>query len=159
MPLLRDSGVSHKEPAIVKAAIVHQHKKSQRNKKTILVAEDERVLRELICEILKQNGYNVVAAINGKDALSLVEVTHGEIHALLTDLRMPEMGGVELAEELRRSRPSLPVIYTSGYSNGSIRRGPLLDYIEKPFQPEALINTLRSILDNSMVRGSGGSWA
>jgi len=70
---------------------------------------------------------------------------------------MPEMGGIELAEELLRERPSLPVIYVSGYSDNAIQRGPLVECVEKPFQPETILNALRSVLACSSMRSGAGA--
>jgi DNA-binding NtrC family response regulator len=79
----------------------------------------------------------------------LIENHDGEIHVLITDLVMPEMNGIELAEELIRSRPTLPVIYVSGYSDQAIQPGPLIECLEKPFSPDVLLRTLRSVLESS----------
>jgi signal transduction histidine kinase/CheY-like chemotaxis protein len=121
---------------------------------TILFVEDEGALREMLGMILRQNGYNVLEARNGKDALRLIESHDGEIHVLITDLVMPEMNGIELAEELIRSRPTLPVIYVSGYSDQAIQPGPLIECLEKPFSPEVLLRTLRSVLESSSAGSS-----
>ncbi|HET9281399.1 MAG TPA: ATP-binding protein [Candidatus Angelobacter sp.] len=134
--------------------LIRSKSESQRNKETILVVEDERGLREVVCEILRQNGYTVLAAGNGKDALNVIEKHEGELHALVTDLVMPEMGGIELVERLHQSRPDLPTIYVSGYSDHRIQRGPLIECLEKPFHPEVLLSTLRNLLDDS-VESSG----
>jgi CheY-like chemotaxis protein len=130
--------------------MIRPKSKKQRNNETILVVEDETALREVVCEILRQNGYKVLAAEHGAHALSLLEKHDGELHALVTDLVMPEMGGIELVERLLKSRPALPTIYVSGYSDHRIQRGPLIECIEKPFHPEVLLSTLRKLLDETV---------
>jgi two-component system cell cycle sensor histidine kinase/response regulator CckA len=119
------------------------------NTETILFVEDEKALREMLCLILRQNGYRVLEARSGKDALRLVKGHRGPINALITDLVMPEMNGIELAEEMMRLRPMLPVIYVSGYSDHAFPHGPLTECLEKPFAPEVLLSALRNILDES----------
>jgi len=121
---------------------------------TILFVEDEGALREMLGLILRQNGYNVLEARNGKDALRLIESHNGEIHVLITDLVMPEMNGIELAAELIRSRPTLPIIYVTGYSDQAIQPGPLIECLEKPFSPDVLLRTLRSVLESSSTGSS-----
>jgi two-component system cell cycle sensor histidine kinase/response regulator CckA len=143
------------EEAQAKLHLIHPKQERRRNNETVLVVEDEKGLREVVCEILRQNGYTVLAAGNGKDALSIMEKHEGKLHALVTDLVMPEMGGIELVRTILQSRPGLPTIYVSGYSDHKIQRGPLIECLEKPFQPEVLLDTLRNLLDGS---GESNDW-
>ncbi len=119
---------------------------------TILVVEDEGPLREVTVRILDRNGYEVLAAANGPEALELASAT-GRIDLLLTDVVMPEMLGKELAERLTELRPELLVVYMSGYaqpvlaSNGSL--DPDVRLIEKPFSAPALLAKVRKALDAS----------
>ena len=138
------------EEAQTKLHVIRPKYEDRQNNETILVVEDEKGLREVVCEILRQSGYTVLPAGNGKDALRVVEEHEGELHALVTDLVMPEMGGIELVERLLQARPGLPTIYVSGYSDHGIQRRPLIECIEKPFQPEVLLHTLRALLDSSI---------
>ena len=118
---------------------------------TILVVEDEPLLRELARIILKDYQYQVLEAGNGVEALKVWEEHQGNIDLLLTDMVMPEgMTGRELAEELKKRKPGLKVIYTSGYS-ADVMGGELsLDetrFLQKPYAPPLLASTVRECLD------------
>ncbi|HEX2709883.1 MAG TPA: PAS domain S-box protein, partial [Candidatus Deferrimicrobium sp.] len=84
---------------------------------TVLLAEDEDVVRRLAREILSGNGYKVLEAGNGREALLLSEAHRGEIHLLLTDVEMPTLSGRELGEQIRLQRPDLRILYMSGYTD------------------------------------------
>ena len=118
---------------------------------TVLLAEDEEVVRRLARELLTGNGYKVLEAANGREALLLSEGHRGEIHLLLTDVVMPKMSGRELGERIRLQRPGLRVLYMSGYTDDAIlRRGVLEDgipFLQKPFTPEAFARKVREVLD------------
>jgi two-component system cell cycle sensor histidine kinase/response regulator CckA len=120
---------------------------------TVLLAEDEEVLRRLAREILSGNGYKVLEAGNGREALLLSEAHRGKIHLLLTDVVMPKMSGRELGERIRLQRPDLRILYMSGYTDDDIlRRGILEDgipFLQKPFTPEALARKVREVLDSA----------
>jgi len=117
---------------------------------TILIVEDEEIVRELMVEMLSRQGYSVLTARNGEEALEVEKQREGPIHALLTDLVMPKMGGAELARRLKQRRPDIRVLYTSGYTskpislNGS--SGDEIAFIEKPFTEKALISAIRKVL-------------
>jgi PAS domain S-box-containing protein len=119
---------------------------------TILVTEDEDAIREVARRILTRNGHTVLLAENGVRALELLDVFDGEIHLLLTDVVMPGMQGKELAEEARRHRPGLRVLYMSGYaqpilaSQGTLDTGVVL--LEKPFTERSLLRRVREVLDS-----------
>lgn len=119
---------------------------------TILVCEDEEVLRELVREILTGRGYCVLEACNGLQALHEWEQHRGKIDLLLTDISMPEgMSGRDLAAKLRRENPRLPVIFSSGYAQhdsappGQSEAFTL--YLSKPYRPAQLARTVREALD------------
>jgi two-component system cell cycle sensor histidine kinase/response regulator CckA len=118
---------------------------------TVLLAEDEEVLRRLAREILSGNGYKVLEAANGREALLLSEAHRGEIHLLLTDVVMPKMSGRELGERIRLLRPDLRILYMSGYTDDAILRHGVLEdgipFLQKPFTPEALARKVREVLD------------
>ncbi|MEU4691434.1 PAS domain S-box protein [Actinoplanes sp. NPDC023714] len=103
--------------------------------RTVLVVEDEAVLARVVTRILVNGGYHVLTATGGEEALTLFRL-HG-CDALLTDVIMPEMSGRRVAEVIHESRPGLPVLYMSGYSNGLLGTTHVLDgdiaFIEKPF--------------------------
>jgi len=118
---------------------------------TILLAEDEEVVRRLAREILSGNGYKVLEAGNGREALLLSEAHRGEIHLLLTDVVMPKMSGRELTERIRPLRPGLRILYMSGYTDDAILRHGVLEdgipFLQKPFTPEELARKVREVLD------------
>lgn len=118
---------------------------------TILVVEDEPVLRELARMILKDYKYHVLEASTGHEALQVWENHKGRIDLLLTDMVMPEgMTGRELAERLRRQKPNLAVIYTSGYSSdvmGQENAARDIRFLQKPYPPLELAQAVRECLD------------
>ena len=125
-------------------------------KETIMVVEDEPVLRELVCEILKQYDYNVIEAGSGVEALRVWDEFDGEVDLLLTDMVMPEgMTGRELAVQLKKRKPDLRVIYSSGYSpdsNGKDFSQNDTVFLAKPYLPPQLARTVRASLDSSARR-------
>jgi PAS domain S-box-containing protein len=120
-------------------------------KETILVVEDEPVLQILFGKILALNGYSVMSACSGDEAVLLSRDFKGPIHLLLTDVVMPGMNGRELADRIHAGRPGIKVIFMSGYTDDAIvHHGVLEDGIEfltKPFSPETLANKVRNVLD------------
>jgi CheY-like chemotaxis protein len=118
---------------------------------TILLVEDEPVLRELARVILKDYKYRVLEAATGVEALKVWDQHNGRIDLLLTDMVMPEgMTGRELAEELKIRKPDLKVIYTSGYSS-DVMGGDMglrdTMFLQKPYPPPMLAKTVRECLD------------
>ena len=116
---------------------------------TVLLVEDEDAVRALARRILERQGYTVLDACNGRDAVA-VAARGGRIDLVLTDVVMPEMNGRALAEALAVSRPSLPVLYMSGYTDDEIVRRGLLDtssgLLQKPFTADSLARAVRSAL-------------
>jgi PAS domain S-box-containing protein len=139
---------------------------SLRGTETILVAEDEEGVRNLVCETLEQLGYTVLQAADGREALRVLE-QHGPIQLLLTDVIMPVMGGPELAKRAASLAPGTKVMYMSGYTDdmlapyGLPQPGPA--YIQKPFTPSALAEKVRQALPPAgptgqrHARGEAGS--
>jgi DNA-binding response OmpR family regulator len=121
-----------------------------RDAETILVVEDEEIVRQLVCEILEQQGYRVLCAVDGAEALKLAGDYDREIHLLVTDVIMPLMNGQELAALLSAQRPGLKVLYVSGYSDKDIDSHGVLDaqveLLEKPFTPQSLAGRVRELL-------------
>ncbi|MCA1634419.1 MAG: PAS domain S-box protein, partial [Acidobacteria bacterium] len=119
---------------------------------TVLLVEDEEVLRKLAREILELNGYRVLAAADGGEALSLCERHEGPIHLMLTDVVMPQLSGREIAERAAALRPAMKVLYMSGYTDDSIIHHGVLDagvaFLEKPFTPDAMARKVREVLDD-----------
>jgi PAS domain S-box-containing protein len=118
---------------------------------TILLVEDEQIVRSLARRVLIQQGYTVLDAPAGPEALALSDAHTGEIHLLLTDVVMPGIGGRELARRFAARRPDAGVLYLSGYSDDAILRHGLLDpgtfFLQKPFTPQALTHKVREVLD------------
>ena len=108
---------------------------------TVLLAEDEDAVRTLARLSLQREGYTVLEARHGEEALEIAERFKGAIHLLLTDLVMPKLSGRQLAELLLKSRPALKVLYVSGYMDDAIIRHGLLmastAFLQKPFSPDA----------------------
>ncbi len=114
---------------------------------TILLAEDEPDVRSYICKILERQGYRVLQAENGRQALEIAGRHHGVIHLLLTDVVMPEKGGDALAGFFTQTHPRAPVLRMSGYTD-RMRRKDDIDtaYIQKPFTAAALLTRVRNLL-------------
>jgi PAS domain S-box-containing protein len=125
----------------------------------ILLVEDEDSVRRVTRTVLERHGYTVLAAVDGPDALSVARAYAGRIHAVLTDVVMPNMNGRELSELLRRARPGLKVLYMSGYTDDAILRHGVLDkgvaFLQKPFTPDVLARKLRDVLDLPSAPGLG----
>ena len=118
---------------------------------TLLLVEDEAAVRSSARRLLERQGYHVLEARHGADALRIVEESGRPIDLVVTDLVMPEMGGKELVERLRAHRPGLKVLFMSGYTEKAISPGgvmpPNTGFVEKPFTVEQLMRRLREILD------------
>jgi PAS domain S-box-containing protein len=126
---------------------------------TILVVEDEEVVRTLACRGLREQGYTVLEAKHGREALEQVERNHQQIDLVISDVVMPELSGRELGSHLAVLRPELPVLYMSGYTGDDvIRRGllePGVPFQQKPFTPEGLARKVREMLDSRAERRAG----
>jgi signal transduction histidine kinase/DNA-binding response OmpR family regulator len=119
---------------------------------TVLLAEDEPAVRGMMATILQNQGYTVLEAANGDEALKVArDSARRQIDLLLTDVVMPQMGGVELARRFADRYPGTRVIFTSGYSDQPLvaknqHDGPVA-FIQKPFMPAALASKVREVLD------------
>lgn len=117
---------------------------------TVLLVEDEEMVRNMTKEILQESGYQVLEAQHGHEALLVAERHNGPIHLMLSDVVMPQMSGRELAEQLAPVRRDMKVLYMSGYTDDAIVHHGVLDagmaFIEKPFTPNALTRKLREVL-------------
>ncbi len=120
------------------------------NSETILVVEDEEIVRELMCDALAGQGYRILCAMHGPEALRMVADFADPIDLLVTDVIMPEMNGHVLAQQLCAVRPGLKVLFVSGYSDNDISHHGVLDsqieLLEKPFTPEALARKVREVI-------------
>ncbi len=122
---------------------------------TILVAEDDAVVRAVAVRILHFYGYNVLATADGTEALEVANSYQGDIHLLLTDVVMPKMDGKALADQLRQVRPKTKIIFCSGYADERIAHRGVLDgeelLLHKPYAPDKLARAVRSVLDGLPV--------
>src|SRR5436853_788157 len=122
-----------------------------RGSETVLLAEDEPAVRAIARQALERQGYTVLAAPSGADALALAAQHGATIHLLLTDVVMPGMSGRDLADRLTAQRPGIRVLYISGYTDNAIVRHGMLEpglaYLQKPFRPDALVRKVREVLD------------
>jgi CheY-like chemotaxis protein len=126
-------------------------KTPKRGSETILLVEDEEAVRGLACRILERQGYRVIPAEHGRDAMEIATREAGQIDLVLTDVVMPGMNGRGLVERLAGIRPAIKSLYMSGYTDDDIiRRGfiePSKSFLQKPFTSEALLQTVRKVLD------------
>jgi CheY-like chemotaxis protein len=120
--------------------------------RTVLVAEDDEMVRTVICELLRTQGYHLLEARNGQRALRIAAAHAGPIELLVTDVVMPGMSGPELVAAIRRERPGLQVLYMSGYADAvcdQARLEPDAAFLKKPFSCEALISRVREMAGRS----------
>ena len=150
----RDGCAAHEESDIVAG-------EQTRGTETVLLVEDEELVRVMLAEVLKAADYNVLDARHGVDALELAERYEGQIDLLVTDMTMPGFSGSELAKRLSLPRPKMRVLFISGYtdveaSQMSVVNQPV-QFLQKPFHPDAFLRKTRQILDqneNSPVAAS-----
>ena len=115
-------------------------------KETILLVEDEPAVRGLFAQALTRAGYRVLEARNGQEAMKVFDQHGDTIDLLLTDMRMPYMGGAELAQHLRSRRNTLKLICVSGYPAAS-ESDVTTDFLAKPFSRDDLLSKVREVLD------------
>jgi two-component system cell cycle sensor histidine kinase/response regulator CckA len=114
------------------------------NRETILLVEDEPAVRHLFAIALTRAGYRVYEARNGQEAVTVFDQHGDTIDLLLTDMRMPYMGGAELTQHLRARRSGLKLICISGYPGETEMT---VDFLAKPFSRDVLLNKVREVLD------------
>jgi PAS domain S-box-containing protein len=128
---------------------------------TILVIEDEEIVRSLAARGLRDHGYTVIETRNGVEAFEYIQEHPGTVDLLLSDVVMPEMGGRELAQKLMSLDPELPILFMSGYTGEDVVQRGLLDpgapFQQKPFTPAALASKLRTMLDQHPRRAPAQS--
>ncbi len=122
-------------------------------RETLMLVEDEKPLRELLCKHLKHTGYNVLSAQNGEESLQISNSLAAAPALLITDVLMPGMTGPALSESLHATFPELKVLFLSGYSDEALlRRGVLPDgtyFLQKPFSLREFSDRVREIIDTA----------
>ena len=118
---------------------------------TILIGEDEAQVRTLLKEILSNEGYNIVEAVDGDDAVKVFHKNKDNIHLLILDVIMPKKNGKEAYQEIRKVKPDIKVIFVSGYSSDIIHKKGILEdgvnFISKPVSPDGLLLKIRDVLN------------
>ena len=126
-----------------------------RGTETILLAEDEPLVRDLARTVLERYGYTMLDATDGHAAVEAAERYSGVIDLLVTDLVMPDMNGYQLSERLGASRPEMKVLYMSGYSEDAIgshaSESETVNFVRKPFTPDFLMRKVRQVLDSKVT--------
>jgi CheY-like chemotaxis protein len=120
---------------------------------TVLLVEDAEMVRDFAKSVLTQNGYTILEARDGQEALQVCQDHSGPIHLLLTDVVMPGMSGRDLAEQIALLRPGIKILYMSGYTDDAIVHhgllGPDIAFLQKPFSTTGLVHKLREVLDST----------
>jgi len=121
----------------------------------VLVVEDDEGVRWMTRRILVDHGYQVAEASDGKAALDLLGRNGSAVRLVLTDVVIPGISGRELADHIARIRPELPVLFTSGYTDGEIVRRGLLEpgaaFVQKPFTPDTILRVVRERLESASL--------
>jgi two-component system, cell cycle sensor histidine kinase and response regulator CckA len=124
--------------------------------RVVLVVDDEPGVRDLVCRVLRGEGYHTLEAAHGGEALELVEAGIERVDLVVTDVVMPGMDGRELGRRLGQSQPTLPVLYISAYDvNDIFRRGSprsSAPFLQKPFPPDHLIKSVEELLQKHSAR-------
>ena len=130
----------------------NKKERSLRGSETLLVVEDEPAVRALTSRILREQGYTIIEAANGIEALDIARKHEGEINLLITDVIMPGVSGQDLAEQIRASRPDIKTLFVSGYTDNAIAHQGILDadvaFLQKPFTVQSLCRKVRAVLDS-----------
>lgn len=141
-------------------ALAEELESARQGHETILLVEDEDVVRALTKEILEEYGYTMIVASNGQEALRICDEFDGRIPLMITDVVMPNMSGRELAERMTVLRPETQVLYMSGFTDDAIFRHGLIDhemcFIQKPFSPDSLAVKVRELLDRPILPEAPG---
>ena len=131
------------------------------NSETVMVVEDDAVVRQLVCSVLEEHGYTVLCAVDGADAIRMSEKYEDTIDLLVTDVVMPQMNGPELASRLSLARPELKVLYVSGYSTHDIGDhgvvGKDIELLQKPFTPYTFLQRIREVLSRDHAWAADGA--
>ena len=144
----------------VKVPTVRSISRGLRGDETVLLVEDEDQVRRVLVAVLVRNGYQVLPASGGREAIRIAETEERPIHLLLTDVVMPEISGPEVVARVRASRPGLRALCMSGYTDDTVLRHGILEsgmaFLQKPITPAALLRKVREVLDADEGRASLG---
>jgi two-component system, cell cycle sensor histidine kinase and response regulator CckA len=127
------------------------HTLASDRRKCVLVAEDEDLVRELAIEVLRAHGFDTIGARHGGEALTLFAQHADHIDAVLLDLSMPVVDGATVLGELRKQKPGVRIVLTSGYDESAARdddSASRVSFLQKPYRAERLIAELRAVLNN-----------
>lgn len=129
---------------------------------TIMIVEDELVIRKAVVEFLSEEGYQILSAINGYEALEKIQTHPGNIQLVITDINMPRMSGPELAQALAATHPETKILFVSGYSESAEvmkgAAGPGRNFLLKPFAMRTLLEKVRKILgETARARAASAS--
>jgi two-component system, cell cycle sensor histidine kinase and response regulator CckA len=146
-----------------KATIEREGRRKQsplKGNETILLVEDDEMVRNLVRETLEREGYKIIDSADPVEAQRLAEDFRGKIQLLITDVVMPRLSGKELARTLTQRRPDVKVLYMSGYTDSAIVNSGILQrevaFLQKPFTPAALSNKVREVLETDPKTRSAG---
>jgi two-component system cell cycle sensor histidine kinase/response regulator CckA len=125
---------------------------------TVLVVEDEEIIRRVVCESLRMNGYTVLEVADGSQAITICERQDQPIDLLITDVIMPLMNGPELVRRVKAVRPHLLTLFISGYTDRALIHQGLREagtaFLQKPFTPDVLVRKVREVLDERQQRAA-----
>ncbi|MBV9746781.1 MAG: response regulator, partial [Acidobacteriia bacterium] len=142
------------QPVIAEAEVVSQA--AAHGTETILLVEDDEMVRTLVRETLQREGYKLLDAAEPMEARKLAESYKGPIQLLITDVIMPKISGRELARQILGQRPETKVLYMSGYTDTAIVKSGLeqnsIAFLQKPFTPSALTKKVREVLESNDSR-------
>jgi CheY-like chemotaxis protein len=145
------------EAAVEETAAVVEREQTEikRGWETILLVEDDEMVRAYVLRVLIDQGYRILEAANGVEAIAIARRREEPIHLVLTDVVMPELGGRDAAATLVAEMAGLKVLYMSGYTNDVAVLQELLNakvpFLQKPFSPEVLARTVRGVLDAAAI--------
>jgi two-component system, cell cycle sensor histidine kinase and response regulator CckA len=122
----------------------------KKSETVVLIAEDEPLVRNVVRAIIQAEGYAFLVAADGEEALSLSRTYVGDIHLLITDIKMPKMNGAALAKTLSSERPGIRIMAMSGEASDELRRANLkIPFLRKPFLPKEFRERLEQILTSN----------
>ncbi len=132
-----------------------------RDNETVVVAEDEPMVRAIMARTLRDCGYIVLEAVDGRAALDLLEAQAGRVSLVVADVVMPDLGGRDMAARLTERWPDVPVLFTSGYTGMDVVRRGLLEegreFLQKPLAPDTLARKVREMMDAGVTKPSAES--